>query len=234
MYFFGLIVGSFVFALTSPIFNIKEIQVIQNSQIPNDTIVSLSQLKQDENIFKFYKKNVINNIKENSYIENVKVHRKFPSTVVIEVEERTAKYSVDYMEKYAYINTQGYILEISEDSKQMPIVYGIETKEEDVVVGNRLNTEDLNKLEDIIKIMNVAKDNELDNKVTTIDITNKNDYIIYMQEENKKIHLGNVSNLSNKVLYVVAILEKEKGKQGDIYVNGDLNNKFQPYFREKV
>ena len=28
--------------------------------------------------------------------------------------------------------------------------------------------------------------------------------------------------------------EAEKGKQGDIFVNGDLNNKFQPYFREKV
>ena len=31
-----------------------------------------------------------------------------------------------------------------------------------------------------------------------------------------------------------AIIEKEKGKEGDIFVNGDLNNKFQPYFREKV
>ena len=26
----------------------------------------------------------------------------------------------------------------------------------------------------------------------------------------------------------------KKGKKGDIYVNGDLNNKFQPYFRESV
>ena len=32
----------------------------------------------------------------------------------------------------------------------------------------------------------------------------------------------------------MAIIEAEKGKQGDIFVNGDLNNKFQPYFREKV
>ena len=27
---------------------------------------------------------------------------------------------------------------------------------------------------------------------------------------------------------------KKKGKEGDVFVNGDLNNKFQPYFREKV
>ena len=36
------------------------------------------------------------------------------------------------------------------------------------------------------------------------------------------------------MLYVVAIIEQEKGKEGDIYANGDLNNKFQIYFREKV
>ena len=52
--------------------------------------------------------------------------------------------------------------------------------------------------------------------------------------ENKYVHLGDSSNLSNKMLYVVAILEKEKENAGDIFVNGDLNNKFQPYFRQKV
>ena len=36
------------------------------------------------------------------------------------------------------------------------------------------------------------------------------------------------------MLYILAIMEQEDGKEGDIYVNGDLNNKFQPYFREKV
>jgi len=36
------------------------------------------------------------------------------------------------------------------------------------------------------------------------------------------------------MLYILAIIEKEKDKEGDIFVNGDLNNKFQPYFREKV
>ena len=36
------------------------------------------------------------------------------------------------------------------------------------------------------------------------------------------------------MLYAISIMEKEKQIEGDIYVNGDLNNKFQPYFREKV
>lgn len=232
--FVGLVSGTIIFALTSPIFNIKDIKVINNSQVQADTIISLSELKKDENIFKFYRKNVIDKIKENAYIENVKIHRSFPSTVEIEVEERTPKFSVDYMGKYAYINTQGYILEIAETNNEMTIIQGVTTKEEDIQPGNRLCNEDLSRLEDTIKILNSANENNLEGKVTSIDISDKNEYSIYIESEKKRVHLGDSTNLSNKMLYILAIIEKEKDKEGDIFVNGDLNNKFQPYFREKV
>ena len=82
--------------------------------------------------------------------------------------------------------------------------------------------------------MNVAKENNLDTKVTSIDISNKNEYSIYIEEEKKKVYLGDISNLSNKMLYVVAIIEQEKGNEGDIYVNQEINGKLKTYFREKV
>lgn len=232
--FVGLASGTIIFALTSPIFNIKDIKVINNNQVQADTIISLSELKTEDNIFKFYGKNVVNKIKENAYIENVKIHRKLPSTIEIEVEERTPKFSVDYMGKYAYINTQGYILEIAETNNEMTIIQGATTKEEDIQPGNRLCNEDLSRLEDTIKILNSANENNLEGKVTSIDISDKNEYSIYIESEKKRVHLGDSTNLSNKMLYILAIIEKEKDKEGDIFVNGDLNNKFQPYFREKV
>ena len=230
----GIVVGGITFTMTSPIFNIKEIQVKNNNIIASETIISLSELKIDENIFKFNKYNIKNKIKENAYIEDVKIHRKIPNIIQIEIIERKPKYSIDFMGKYAYINNQGYILEISDTNKDLPIIQGISTNEEEIVPNNRLNNDDLTSLEDIIKIMDIAKENNLDSKVTSIDITNKNQYSIYIQEEKKRIHLGENTNLGNKMLYAISIMEKEKGIDGDIYVNGDLNNKFQPYFREKV
>lgn len=232
--FVGLASGTIIFALTSPIFNIKDIKVINNNQVQADTIISLSELKKEDNIFKFYGKNVVNKIKANAYIENVKIHRKLPNTIEIKVEERTPTFSVDYMGKYAYINTQGYILEIAETNNGMTIIQGATTKEEDMQPGNRLCNEDLSRLEETIRILDSANENKLEGKVTSIDISNKNEYSIYIESEKKKIHLGDSTNISNKMLYVLAIIEKEKGKEGDIFVNGDLNNKFQPYFREKV
>ena len=152
----------------------------------------------------------------------------------IEILERQPKYSIDFMGKYAYINSQGYILEISDINNGLPVIQGTITNEEEIVPNNRLNNDDLACLEDIIKIMDIAKENNLDTKVTNIDISDKNQYSIYIEEEKKRIHLGDNTNLGNKMLYAVSIMEKEKGIEGDIYVNGDLNNKFQPYFREKV
>lgn len=232
--FIILIGGAIIFAMTSPIFNIKEIKVTNNTHVPSDTIISLSEIKIDENIFKFYKRDASNNIKGNAYIENVDIERKIPNTVEIKVEERIPKYSVDFMGKFMYINSQGYFLELSEDDKNLTIIHGITTEEEKVIPGNRLNNEDLTRLEEVMKIMSSANENGLEGKVTSVDISNKNDYTIYLEEKKKKIHIGNTANLSNKMLYVLAIMEQEEGKEGDIYVNGDLNNKFQPYFREKV
>ena len=232
--FLGAIVGSTIFAMTSPIFNIKEINVTNNTIVSNEEIISLSELKLDQNIFKFSKNSVSNKIKQNAYIEDVKIYRKIPGTLQIDVTEREPKYSVDYMGKYAYINTQGYILEISDDSKGLIIIQGITTQEDQVQPGNRLDNDDLLDLENIMKIMNVMKENNLGDKVTSIDISKKNDYSLYMQEEKKRIHLGDTSNLGNKMLYAIAIMEQEKANEGDIYVNGDLNNKFQPFFRQKV
>lgn len=230
----AIIIGGIIFAVTSPIFNINKIDVVNNAEVSSETIISLSELKLEENIFKFKKSDVAKKIKENAYIENVEIRRMLPNCIQIDVKERTPRYSVDFMGKYVYINTQGYLLEISEDSKGLPIIQGIVTPEEDVVLNKRLCKEDLEKLEDVIKIMDIAKENGLEDKITYIDIKDKMQYYVYMRDEDKKIYLGDRTNLSNKMIYVVAILEKEEGKAGEIFVNGDLNNKFQPYFREKI
>lgn len=231
---FLVIIGGGIFTLVSPIFNIKEIQVSNNNQIATETIVSISQLQLGQNLFRFNKNQVEKKIKTNPYVETVNVKRKIPNKIEIQIKERDKNYNVEFLNGYAYINNQGYILEISEQKLDLPVIIGISTKQEQVVEGNRLDEEDLGKLEVVIQIMNICKDYDLNKKVSSIDITNKNDYVIYMEEEKKTIHLGDESNLSNKMLYVQAIIKENEGKEGYIYLNGDINNNFKPRFREKV
>lgn len=229
-----IIIAGIIFALVSPIFNIKEINVGNNNQINTETIISLSQLNLGQNIFKFNKNKVNKNIKTNAYIESVEIKRKLPNKVQIQIEERKQEYNVEFLNGYAYINNQGYILQISEEKQSLPTIQGISTPDEQIVEGNRLNSEDLEKLEVIIQIMNICKNYELDSKITNIDISTKDEYTLYLEEEKKTIYLGDKSNLSNKMLYVQVIIEENRGKEGAIFVNGDLNNNFKPRFKEKV
>ena len=230
----GIIMGAIVFATCSPIFNITGIEVLNNNRVSSDTIISLSGIRTNENIFRFIATKASNSIKQNAYIEDVKIRRVLPNKVQLEVTEREPKFSIPVLGEFAYMSTQGYILEIAKNELNLPIIYGLQTAEENIKVGNRITEEDLISLEMILKIMNTINDSGLSEKVTSIDISNKNDYSIYMQEERKTIHLGDGSNLSNKMLYVMAILEEEKDAEGEIFANGDLNSGFRVYFREKV
>ena len=160
-----IIIGGSVFALISPIFNIKNINVIDNDQVSSDTIQSLSGLQKDENIFRFITLNVESKIKQSPYIEDVKIKRVLPGEVQIKVKERTRKFCIPYLNSYAFINSQGYILEISEDRQNIPVIKGLATSEEQIIEGQRIKEEDLEKLEIFIKIMNTFKDNNLDNLV---------------------------------------------------------------------
>ena len=229
-----LIAGAIIFMTTTPIFNIKNINIIGNEQVSNDQIISLSGVKVDTNIFKNSKLKIAKNIKQNSYIKEAVIKRKLPDTIQIEIEEKTKVFMLQFVNGYAYIDNQGYILEISSQNIDIPIIKGYITSEEDIVEGNRLYDEDLEKLEIALRILQAFKDTEIDMSITNIDITDKQEYTLYIESEKKVIYLGDGSNLIDKMLFAKAILEAEKGNEGEIFLNGDLNNKFQPYFREKV
>ena len=228
-----VIIGVSIYVALSPLFNIKEINVTGNSKLSKEEIISLSEFKTDENTFKVSKKNIKNKVKANAYIENVKIRRKLPDKVEIIVVERVATYMIPFANSYIYINNQGYMLEITSQKAEMPAIVGISTPEEELHEGQRLISEDLVKLGEVLQIMESANANELVDLITKIDISNRQDYILTLEKEKKAIHLGDVSNLSTKMAYVKKILNDEKGVEGEILVNTDLTNK-GAVFREKV
>ena len=229
-----IIIAGAIFAFASPLFNITQIEVINTNLLSKDKVISLSGIKKDQNIFRFLKSDVIKKIKEDPYVQDVKINRQLPNKVQIDIEERQRNFSLEFLNGYAYINNQGYILEISQDKLNLPVIKGASTEENNITPGKRLEQKDLEKLEVAIKIMTIAKENELDEKVTSIDISNKNEYILYLESEKKTVYLGNQENLTTKMLYTKKIIEKESGNEGTIYVNGDFTNKFKAYFRQKV
>lgn len=229
---FGMIlfVVGVILLLCSPIFDIRNIEVSGNSKNSNEKIISFSGLELHTNIFKFNKGFVKENIKENAYIENVEVTRKLPSTVQIEIEEREAKYMLQFADSYVYINNQGYMLEISNEKLDIPILIGFTTDLSNIKAGNRINVTDLNKMNMVIKIYEAAKSNGLGELITKIDISNEKNYTIILEKEGKTVYLGDCSELNTRILYLKSILETSQGKSGELFLNVDLNSQ-EAYFR---
>ena len=220
-----LLIGGGIGFLLSSFFNIKKIEIVGNNKLTRDEAISLSQIEIEENTFKLSKNKIEKNIKQNAYVESVKIKRNLPSTILIEIEERVPTYMITFANAYAYINNQGYFVEISKEKLELPIITGYATKEEDIQLGERLCTEDLQKLDDILQIMKAAESNEIANIVTKINISDKQDYVLELKSEKKTVHVGDTSNLSTKMLYIKEIIEQNKKIEGEILVNTDLNNK---------
>ncbi len=216
----------------SPLFDITEVEVIGNEKISKETILSLSGISLGDNLYRNKKEQIQKNIKQEAYIENVEVKRILPDKIQLQVKERKATFLLEYASSYFYMNSQGYILEISSEMLDMPIIQGCTSPTEELQVGNRLNKEDLTRLEVVLRIIEAINSNNITTKVNRIDISDKNNYILHMEDEKKIVYLGDASHLSSRMLYIKVALEDTKGLEGEIFANGDLE-KEKVFFRER-
>lgn len=225
-----VLIVAIVLLLTSSLFNIKEIVVINNSKINKDEIIQNSGLKINNNMFKTLNRTIRAGIKTNPYIENVKITKKLTGEIILNVTERIPTFMLAKEDSYVYINNQGYMLEISQIPLQVPIIKGYQTSE--IILGGRIDVEDLKKLDTVIQIMDTAKSNGIKDKISAVDISNANNFILEIPSEEKTVQFGDKTNINMKILWIVDIIEREKGTPGEIIVN--VPNIKKIYFREKV
>lgn len=216
--------------LFSSLFNIKTITVTNNSKVDATEIIQNSGLVVGNNMFKTLSSASKSGIKTNPYIEDVRIIKKLNGEVIIEVTERTATFMLQRETDYAYINNQGYVLENSYTPLELPIIKGYSSKELDP--GNRIDVDDLKKLDIVIQLMEAAKSNGIKELITTIDISDENNFILEIPSEGKTVQFGNGTNINVKILWIVDLINREKGIEGEIIVNVPDIKKV--YFREKV
>ena len=233
-YSFVLVLSIFaiILFLLSPVFYIKNIEVDGNSKISSEEIKTLLQINSTTNIFEESNSKVNEKLKENKYIDKANVSRILPSTLKVNVVEREVEYLLEYANSYAYTDINGNILEISSNSIDGKVkILGYSTK--NLNEHDKLEENDIKKLNNIKNILQSAEQFGIRDKITSINIADENDYQIYCETEKKIVHLGDTKDIDTKMIYIKAILEKEKENDGEIFVNMDLNNK-KPYFRQNV
>lgn len=233
LFIIALAIGAIVLIMYSGLFNVKDFEVSGNSRLSSTKIISLSNIQVDTNIFSINKKQAKQAILENAYVEEVSINRKLPSTVSIEIKERIPTYILQFTDSYVYINNQGYMLEISNDKIEVPIIVGFITDLSNIKAGNRLDVKDLEKMNTILKIYETAKNVELAEYITKIDVSDTKEYKVYMESLNKIVYLGDASDLNSKMLELKEILHKTQNRKGEVFLNVDLNTQ-KAYFRQSI
>lgn len=214
-----LFIGSFVALLLSPLFNVTKVEVVNNSKFTKQQIESKLQIPLDTNMFRLNLKNYKEILENESYIESVKISRKLPDCIYIDVTERQPMFQIEFVNSFVYIDKYGYILEISSEMKEdLKILTGLKTTVEKYELGSKLDDEDIDKLDIVCNILEKAQNNEVLDSINSINIQNSKNYILTVENGDKLVYIGDNSNMNFKMMWLNDILNKSKGKKGVIYL----------------
>lgn len=213
------VAGIILFLFVSPVFNIAEITVSGAEEISESAYLAMAGLETGENIFSVNKTNIIAEIKKEPYVQSVEVKTIYPRKIEINVVERKISYITEQNGEYFYLDKHGYLLEKKLAPVEALVIKGCKTTLQELEIGGRINEDDLVKFNDLIKITDAVKNNEVEAELTSVDISDDNNYILEFEEEKKSIMLGDSSDLSAKMAWIDFFIRDKKNESGVVYLN---------------
>ena len=216
----ALLIFIVMLLMLSPWLNIKNIEINGLETLEKADIIRQIKLDKTTNILSFNNFIVKRRLKNNYYIESVKLTKKLPDTVTIDITERQIVGYVPYINDYMYIDESGMVVDIkSSYTEPLPIIYGLNF--DSFTIGKKLKTDNDEAFSIVMEITNAIKDKEdLKNKIK-IDISNLEDIHLYM--ENLDIILGNREGLNIKINTLNEIVKNFKPEEkGFLYID-DIN-----------
>lgn len=214
------VVAVIILCLKHPYFNVSTIVVNNNSIVATEDIEKLSDIKIERNIFSFRKKEVKENLLSNSYISEVSIKRKLPSTVIIEVVERKPKYYIVSRKEYVLIDSIGYVLERVQSIKGFDLVElaGIEgdaALQGNNIVSDKKNTNQIEVFSDLIDR------NLSDITISSIDVQSSADIKVYFGDILVKV--GSIDRMESKLNKAINIITQQNIKNAKGYIDVSFN-----------
>ncbi len=157
LFAFVFVFWGIYYLLQSDLINLKEIVLNGNEQVHMEELIKLSDLVINRNIFKYNLKEIEENILSHPYVKDVKVQRKLPSTMIIEVKERQEYAIIPYMGSYIFIDEENMILRASDSyiANDHILITGVEF--ENFKVGKKIEAVNINNLNAVMDLLKAAK-----------------------------------------------------------------------------
>lgn len=195
-------------SLKLPYFDIKSIQVANNSNLTTEEIVKSSGIFKGSNIFYVNLSKSKDNLLSNSYILDVNIKRKLPSTVLIEVKERSAAFYIKADNKLYVVDKNGVVLEEKDSINGMKLTKLDGVNGNSIKIGKTLTVDDSRKIDVIRNITELMSADKSGIAMTKLDITDIVNLKAYYG--NMCVKLGTGENLKDKLNKAINILASNK------------------------
>lgn len=217
-----LLIGVMLAMLLLPCFNIKYIDVAGNNKVTQASLTEKSTVAYGENIFKVNIKKGKKQIENIPYVESVKIKRKLPNIVIIEIKERKPVASLAAGEGFALIDKECRILETVKETNA-PLMEGLEVKIQD---GKFIGEENPEFVTNFKKLSGLLEGNGVKDRITNYKVDKENK-ITFVIDKTKTVILGDEKNVEYKLLLLEsAINELPPTQKGSI----DLSNEGQALY----
>ena len=211
-------------------FNVKNIIVSNNKILKSSQIINEASVPNNTNIFYLNIGKVQADIKDNPYVKDVKITRSLPSTLVIEVTERSAAFYAEKDKKFIIIDKEGLVLEQRDDLTNLKLVKleGVNTN--NAQVGKVICASDSAKLDEINKITEIILNNSSCKSITKVNINDSTDIQLFYND--MCIKLGTIDDMTNKLNEAINIITKQNLSNSKGYVDVSFNGN-PVYFVQK-
>ena len=222
----GVIIAATAFSLSS-FFTVDTIDVQGNKYFTDEEISNMAHASTGQNIiYKLNKGNMLNYLEKNPYIEEARVYRKLPSTIVINVKERIQIAALTYGDQFLIIDNKGTLLRITKTKPKLTIVTGFKVKKVKLGEPVEVNSPDLFKeLLSLLKSMEAGDVYFTKINITELFIT-ANVYDSLVVKSKYKDLKDNIDK--GRLHKVLDELFKRNIKRGTITISSDGYASFTP------
>lgn len=224
-----LVLLAIVFAPTI-FFQVSKINVTGDTRYTSEQLIKSTGVKQGDNMFFLDTKQIAADLKdEYPYLDTVKLRRKLPSTLQIEVSDRTAALSIEQNGKYLILDMSGKVLEKTKSAaKGTAKVTGVPMK--GMHVGDTVDEDKYGKAASVMKLLELTDQYGMKKHIKTIDVEKAYDVRV-TYDKRYTILLGALeeSNLEHKIQFLKAILkEPSLPESGVIDLTDEKEARYRP------
>lgn len=222
--FIVLVASVVAIMLLTPGFNIKEIKVGGNSVLKAEEIIRASGITKGINIFGVNLGEAKDNILNMGYVESVKIKRRLPSKIEINIVEEVGVAYIKADEGYVIITADGRCIDLSNGIKaeseengksvsqapDLPLVTGM--KEIKYKVGSLLKSDDEYQLEALINCLKAFSKSGYVFDMREIDMANTSSIRFYYRNKDLSVSVGEAEKLDYKMDCFGSILSQLEGE----------------------